>query len=140
MTGVLAAFGEELFFRGALQKTLQDWSKNAYVAIGVTAFLFSAIHLQFYGFLPRFLMGILLGYVFYRTGSLWLPIIGHFLFNAIQVSLAYLAVTGNLDVEVESATVPAWLALVAIAAILPLLVRFHKRTEKPSIQTEETAN
>jgi membrane protease YdiL (CAAX protease family) len=86
----LAAVGEELFFRGVIQKFFFKWTKNYHIAIIITGILFSAIHLQFYGFFPRMLMGILLGYLLVWTNSLWIPITAHFANNATAVVLSYL--------------------------------------------------
>ena len=83
--GVMAGFSEELFFRGALQRIL-SFSTNAHVAIWLTAFIFSAFHLQFFGFFPRLLLGAFFGYLLYWSGSLWLPIAAH-VFNNSMVAI-----------------------------------------------------
>lgn len=87
---VLPAVGEELIFRGFIQTKLQSIVRNKHLAVGITAFLFSAMHLQFYGFLPRFFLGAVFGYFFCWTGSIWTSIWAHFLNNSIAVTLAYL--------------------------------------------------
>ncbi len=99
MFGLLPAIGEELFFRGALFSILREWTKRTNLTIFITAFLFSAIHLQFYGFLPRFLLGVGFGYLFYFTGSLWAPILAHFVNNTLAVVAAYLFSTGASSVN-----------------------------------------
>jgi len=86
---VLPAIGEELLFRGVLQKHFAEWFKNPHIAIWVTAVIFSFIHFQFYGFLPRMLMGALFGYLFYWSKNLWYPIIAHFVNNAAAVLAFY---------------------------------------------------
>lgn len=96
MVAVIPAVGEELLFRGVIQKLLQKLFDNAHVAIFITAILFSAMHFQFYGFLPRWIMGIILGYLFYWSGNIWYPIIAHFLNNGFQVLMVYL---GNMPLE-----------------------------------------
>lgn len=78
---VLPAIGEELMFRGALQRIFQSAFKNAHWAVLVTAALFSAIHIQFFGFLPRFVLGIIFGYLMVFSGNIWLPILAHFTNN-----------------------------------------------------------
>jgi uncharacterized protein len=90
MIGLLPAIGEELVFRGVVQKIFYQWSKNVHVAIWTTAILFSAVHMQFYGFLPRMILGGMLGYMLVWSGSLWLPIVGHFINNAGAVIFTYL--------------------------------------------------
>jgi len=90
MIALLPAVGEELVFRGLVQKIFQQWSKNVHVAVWTTAFLFSAMHMQFYGFLPRMILGGMLGYMLVWSGSLWLPIVAHFINNAAAVIFTYL--------------------------------------------------
>lgn len=86
---VLPALGEEFVFRGILQKNIQKIFKNGHIAVWLTAFIFSAFHFQFMGFLPRFLLGVILGYLFFWTKNLWVPIVAHFVYNGIQVVGAY---------------------------------------------------
>lgn len=83
--GVLAGFSEELFFRGALQRLLTSGGRMPHLMIWVTAFLFSAFHMQFFGFVPRMLLGAFFGYLLWWSGSLWLPILIHALNNSIVV-------------------------------------------------------
>ena len=90
IVAVVPAIGEELLFRGVLQKIFINWTKNAHLGIWVTAILFSAVHMQFFGFFPRFLLGVLFGYLFYWSNSLWLPILGHFINNGTVVMVAFL--------------------------------------------------
>lgn len=90
MIAVLPALGEELLFRGILQRIFSEWSRNKHTGIWATAILFSAMHMQFYGFVPRMLLGVLLGYLFLWSGSLWLPIIAHFINNGAAVIASYL--------------------------------------------------
>jgi membrane protease YdiL (CAAX protease family) len=89
IVAVVPAVGEELLFRGVLQNIFINWTKNAHLGIWVSAILFSALHMQFFGFFPRFLLGLLFGYMFYWSNSLWLPILGHFINNGTVVILAY---------------------------------------------------
>ena len=90
MIALLPAIGEELLFRGIIQRIFSEWSKNVHVGIWISAILFSAMHMQFYGFLPRMMLGGLLGYLLLWSGSLWLPIIAHFVNNASAVIFTYL--------------------------------------------------
>ncbi len=85
----LAAVGEELLFRGVLQKLFFRHFGQAWPAILLSAFLFSSMHMQFYGFLPRFVLGILLGAVYWYSGSLWAAILSHFLYDALLIVLVY---------------------------------------------------
>lgn len=91
----LPALAEELSFRGTLQQILSrdEGCKihlSLHLAIWLTAIVFSAIHLQFYGFVPRMLMGAMFGYVFVWTGSLWVPIVMHFTNNSLAVISYYI--------------------------------------------------
>ena len=87
---LMTAFAEECFFRGTLQTMLKtETDKMPHLAIWVTAFIFSAIHLQFYGFFPRLLMGAWLGYLLCWTGSLWVPVVAHAFNNAMVVFSYY---------------------------------------------------
>lgn len=86
---VMAGLVEEVFFRGCLQQIIQKIAKNQHAAIWITAFIFSAIHFQFYGFVPRLLLGAMLGYLFVWSGSLWVPVIVHTINNIISITFAY---------------------------------------------------
>jgi len=90
MIALLPAIGEELIFRGLIQRIFADWFKNKHAGIWISAFLFSAMHLQFYGFIPRFMLGMMLGYLFEWSGSLFLPMLAHFMNNAMAVLFTYL--------------------------------------------------
>ena len=97
LIAILPGIGEELIFRGILQKHIGGIIRNPIVAIWIAAFLFSAIHLQFEGFFPRMVLGVVLGYLYYWTRNLWIPIIAHAFNNGIQVILIYAA-----DVDLET--------------------------------------
>ena len=86
---VLAAIGEELFFRGVCQDVISYWTNKPYLSIVVTAILFSVMHFQFYGFIPRFVMGLFLGLIMYWSRSIWLVVIMHFSFNFIQLGVYF---------------------------------------------------
>lgn len=85
IVGVLTGIAEELFFRGALQRLLQSKFGNKHLAIWSAAFIFSAVHLQFFGFFPRLLMGAYFGYLVVWSGSLRLSIFAHALNNSLVV-------------------------------------------------------
>lgn len=86
----LPALGEELVFRGVVQQQLMRRIANPWVAILVSSIVFSAAHFQFDGFLPRMLLGFLLGWLYWRTRNFWVPVVGHFFNNGIQVFGQYL--------------------------------------------------
>jgi uncharacterized protein len=89
VVALLAGVGEELVFRGILQRLFIRWFKNAWVGIIITAVLFSAIHMQFYGFLPRMALGILLGAIYFYSGSLWAAILAHFFYDALILTIIH---------------------------------------------------
>ncbi len=94
--GVMAGLGEELLFRGTIQRMLTTSGMNPHVAIWIVAVLFSAIHMQFFGFVPRMLLGALFGYLLYWSGSLWLPAIVHAANNIIYVVFQWIALRHNM--------------------------------------------
>lgn len=101
MIGLLAAVAEELFFRGALQRVLIEWTKSVHWGIWIAGFLFSFLHFEFYGFLPRMLMGVYLGYLFVWTGTIWAPILAHFLNNSTALFFAYFEDKGMLPKDID---------------------------------------
>ncbi len=93
----MAGLSEEIFFRGFIQRLFIENKLNHHIAIWLTAILFSAIHLQFFGFIPRVLLGAVLGYLYFYSGNLWLSIIAHTVNNGFAVVMAY--VTGSIDAD-----------------------------------------
>ncbi|NOY50117.1 MAG: CPBP family intramembrane metalloprotease [Chlorobi bacterium] len=90
IVALIPALGEEMLFRGVLLRLFNEAFKNVHVAVFVSAFVFSLIHLQFFGFLPRLIMGLILGYLFVSTKNLWYPIAFHFVNNAASVIIFFL--------------------------------------------------
>ena len=86
---IIPAIGEELLFRGVIQKLFTELANSKGFAVILTAVLFSALHMQFFGFLPRFALGVLLGFLYVWSGSLWVPITAHFINNAMAVILTW---------------------------------------------------
>lgn len=101
IVAVIPALGEELLFRGAFIRLFRNITGNVHLAIFISSFLFAAIHLQFYGFLPRFFLGMILGYSFVITRNLWVPIFIHFVNNAASVIIFYLHHNGYIDIPME---------------------------------------
>jgi membrane protease YdiL (CAAX protease family) len=89
--GLLTAIAEEFMFRGCLQTILVKWTKNVHVAVWVTAILFSAFHMEFFGFLPRVLLGAIFGYLVVWSGSIWPAVWAHFINNGSDVIITYLS-------------------------------------------------
>lgn len=89
MIAVIPAIGEELMFRGGVQRSLNRAFENPHLAIWLSAIIFSAIHVQFYGFVPRMLLGAGFGYLYYYSGSIWYAMLAHFINNAYAVCAAF---------------------------------------------------
>ena len=102
MVALIPAFGEELLFRGVVQKIFSKWTKNSHWGIWIAAALFSAMHGQFFGFLPRMVLGGLLGYLLYWSGSLWVPVLAHFINNGSAVFVSFLIQSGAIPKEAEN--------------------------------------
>lgn len=137
MIAFLPAIGEELLFRGVIQKIFTNMTKNYHGGIWISAVLFSALHIQFYGFVPRVILGALFGYMLVWSGSMWLPIIGHFLNNAIAV-IAYFFINKNVlnpDVENIGSTAESYyLAVLSFVLILSFLWMLKRQNQKNIIR------
>ncbi len=124
---LLPGIVEEVCFRGGLQNIFTRWFKGPWVAIILTAFLFSIIHLSYYGFLVRFALGIILGLVFYYSKSIWLAIFFHFLYNGVQVTALYLITSAGAkptkDVEENF---PVWAGVIALVLIIYAFIKFRE--------------
>lgn len=124
----LAAVGEELLFRGMAQRLLIKMFKSPWAGIIIAAFLFSAMHMQFYGFLPRFVLGILLGAIYWYSGSLWVAIIAHFLYDALLLVLAFFNPEMlNEETPVRISSIALMAAVTGLLAVL-LLIWMKKRS------------
>lgn len=138
MIAGLAAFGEELLFRSLLQPFLIKICKNVHIGIIITSAVFSFIHFEFYGFIPRLVLGLLLGYMFYYSKSIWIPMIMHFVNNGTAVVLYYLNCRGitNIDVETFGKTelLPLTLSIVAMVALFCFVIRCNKKDFNNTLQ------
>ena len=128
MIAALPAIGEELLFRGTLQRFLGEWTKKPHLAIFVSSFIFSFIHLQFFGFFPGLLLGMLFGYLFYWGGSILYPIIAHFIHNGTQVVLAYLYQQETIAMDVENMDTMPWHVTVVSTILLLLTLNFFRKS------------
>lgn len=131
MIAVLPALGEELMFRGILQRIFSEWSGGKHTGIWSTAILFSAMHMQFYGFVPRLLLGVMLGYLFLWSGSLWLPIIAHFINNGAAVIASYFYTHNSLSINPDTVGTGTEYGALLISTILTvsLLFLIYKREQ-----------
>jgi uncharacterized protein len=123
---ILPAVAEEILFRGVLQKILYNLFKSGHAAIWVTAFIFSTIHFQFFGFIPRFILGLVFGYLFFWSGTLWLPVISHFVNNAVPVLVAYIQGMEKFDAPVDAPVLKQVIAL-PLPIIISLIILFYFR-------------
>jgi hypothetical protein len=125
--GLLPAIFEEVCFRGGVQNILTRWFKGPWIAIILTAIIFSAIHISYYGFLVRFALGVALGLVFYYSGSIWLNILFHFLYNGLQVTALYFAtMEGNKNAKGIEENFPLWAGAIALVLIVYAFIEFRK--------------
>ncbi|MFO8053840.1 MAG: CPBP family intramembrane glutamic endopeptidase, partial [Bacteroidales bacterium] len=137
---LLPAIGEELLFRGVLQQLLSKLFANVHLGILVTAILFSAIHMQFFGFLPRIVLGLVLGYAFYLSGNIWMPVVIHFVNNAFAVVIAHLYYNDLIQQNFDEFGITTKALPVILSVILTLYVfyRIHINERKPPITESQT--
>ena len=121
---IIPAIGEELVFRGLLQNYFHRGFGNIHVAIWMAAILFSVIHVQFYGFVPRMLLGALFGYLYYWSANLWIPIIAHFFNNGFTLLMVYLYQNKMTSFDIETTDSTPWYTILLFAIITFLLLRY----------------
>lgn len=123
--GIIAGFGEELFFRGLLQRFLTQWARNIHLGALLTAFIFTLMHFQLEGFVPRLVLSLFFSYFLILTGRLWISILIHIVFNSYQVFLYYFApdLVGNVD---KVSFVPWSYALFSLLCTVLLWITFLK--------------
>lgn len=132
---VIPGIAEEFLFRGVLQRQFALLSGNRHAGIWLTAFLFSALHMQFLGFIPRFFLGALLGYLYSWSGSLWLSVFAHFCNNAFAVILTWAFAAGHIQLNPDTwGTGPQDAAALGASVFLTLsgialISRSSKRTQ-----------
>ncbi|HLO89863.1 MAG TPA: type II CAAX endopeptidase family protein [Lentimicrobium sp.] len=131
MIVILPAVGEELLFRSILIKSFSKIFKNAHLAVWFAAILFSAFHMQFYGFLPRLVLGLMFGYIFIYSGSIWVPILAHFINNGTVVVLTYLNNSGVIHQAPDDVgKVNSIWMIIASAVISLFLIWYMARINK----------
>lgn len=133
---ILPAIGEELVFRGILQKELFRSTKNPHLSIWIAAAIFSAIHLQFYGFVPRMFLGAMFGYLYYWSGNLMVSMLAHFVNNGFTVIALYLHQQKLMDIDIESTASAPWQAVLFSAIFtFVLLYSFRKFYQQKNLTT-----
>lgn len=139
MIALLPAIAEELIFRGVFQTIFQRFFRSGHLAIWVTSLIFSTIHFQFFGFIPRLILGLVFGYLFYWSGTLWLPVISHFVNNAFPVIMTYIQgiekVKSPVDISIFHQAI--FLPLPIISGLLILFYFRNKRKEIDIMQSSQ---
>ena len=124
--GLLPGLFEEMCFRAGLQNIFVRWFKGPWVAIILTSIVFSLIHISYYGFLVRFALGGILGFIFYYSGSLWLSVLFHFLYNGLQVTALYaMTLAGKKDSKDIEQHFPLWAGIISLVLIIYLFKKFR---------------
>ena len=126
----IPAIGEELIFRGILQKIFQNIFRSGHLSVWFTSFIFSAVHFQFYGFLPRLILGLIFGYLFLWTRNLWLPVTAHFINNAVPTIGSYMKGWETIN-EKSSASAAGQVAVLIISLIAGSLIFVYFRRRSP---------
>lgn len=133
MIAGLAALGEELLFRSVIQTSLIKICKNAHVGIFIASAIFSLFHMEFYGLLPRLVLGLLMGYMYYYSRSIWIPMAMHFANNGTIVFLYYLNNIGATNIDVESFgetnVFVLILSIIAMVALFCFTIKLNKKEE-----------
>ena len=125
--GVLAAVGEELTFRGVLQPLFIHLFRNKHLGVLITAFIFGAIHMQFFSFLPRFVLGVLFGYIYVYSQNLWVPIFGHFVNNSLSLFFVYRYGMDKADVPIDVLDQSSWVLFLFSGSVIGIVFFFLKR-------------
>lgn len=128
----LPALFEEMFFRGALQNTLQRWWKKPIIAIVVTSIIFSAIHFSIYLFLSRFLLGLVLGWIFYKSRNIWVGTLVHFLNNLFALAQIFVMSKTKVKIDVSKldAELPWWGIVISFVFLLIFGYLFQRASER----------
>ena len=140
--GLFTAIAEEFMFRGVLQTIFYRWTKNIHAAIWITAILFSAFHMEFFGFLPRLLLGLFFGYFVAWSGSIWTGVWAHFINNATIVIVTYLfqqkIFTGDVNDQHVFNNLAYVISLVITAALLVIYKKItDSRKQQPLLSDGE---
>lgn len=125
--GIMAPLSEELFFRGTVQRLISTSGINIHIAIWLTAVIFSAVHMEFSGFLPRTLLGAFFGYAMWWSGSLWLAVGAHMFNNILSAVEMWIRVNHGLDIESEP-SLPAWWLFGGSVVLVVLLLSQLRRS------------
>jgi membrane protease YdiL (CAAX protease family) len=126
LVGLFTAVVEEFMFRGCIQTIFTKWTKNAHAAVWITAALFSAFHMEFFGFLPRMMLGVLFGYFVLWSGSIWTAVWAHFINNGTAVIVSYLFQNKTIKINPDDQHIFNWASyLFSLIIVLFLLYLYH---------------
>jgi membrane protease YdiL (CAAX protease family) len=137
MVALIPALGEEFLFRGTLQRIFSEWMRNDHLAVWITAVLFSLMHYQFLGFIPRMFLGMIFGYLYVWTSSIWVPVLAHFINNGLAVVYYYIFDRGGLVTEPDNIGMEqnAVLMILASTLITILILAVIHQHRKESVHT-----
>lgn len=128
LVSIVPAFCEELFFRGIAMRFLNTWVKKPWISIVISASLFAVIHFSVYNFVPILVTGILLGWLYFNTSSVWLTILVHFIFNGSQVLISYL----YKDIKQDTQSLMSQLLYFTLgAALIAIAIYFIRKSRNP---------
>lgn len=134
---IIPAIGEELLFRGLIQNIFHRITGSIHVAIIIAGFIFSVIHFQFFGLLPRMFLGIIFGYLYAWSGSLLIPIVAHFVNNGLTITLIYLHRINIIKYDIEADEVAPWPNIFMFLLIgITLIYYFRKYLSEKGINNE----
>lgn len=152
---IVPAIGEEMFFRGMLMRFIHKRTNNTLFAVFMSGGIFALFHIQLNNLLSIFIMGMMLGYIYHYTGSIWASIIAHFVHNSFQITLSYMEQVNVLPRGIsEMESFPLYIVLLSVAAGTGLFMLLRKTatplpegwssdfddTEQPEMEEEEPNN
>lgn len=134
VVGVMAGLSEELFFRGTLQRLLVTGGLNPHLSIWAVAFIFSAVHMQFFGFIPRMVLGALFGYIAWWSGNVWLSVLAHIFNNVVAALVMWKSEGQSIDVTKSAFEsmgsdfgIMFWVSIVASVTMLCVFYKMNKK-------------
>ncbi len=119
---VIPGIGEELLFRGVLQKIFVKWTRSLLAGILISSVIFAAFHFQFLSFLPRFVLSIVLAYLYAWSGSIWVPIFAHFLNNATAVVFYHLYYNDSIGDTLDKVGTPEYNPITALVSFTIMVI------------------
>jgi membrane protease YdiL (CAAX protease family) len=135
----LPALCEETLFRGGLQNFLTRSTNKPLLSIIIVSIIFSAVHFSWYGFLPRFFLGFVLGFIYHYSGKIWLNIIAHFLNNALAITAFYIdKMQGKPLKDLVADNGSSWLGIIALPIAIGLLLFFKRISYRPALMTNKS--